>query len=163
DGAWTRLPTRLRVTRPVDGVRSVDGSGNNADHPAWGKTGTRFRREVPDAYGDGVATPSGADRPGAREVSNALAAQSGPRPDVRVNEQIALAAMHVVFLREHNRVADAVRAGNPTLDDDAVYETARRWVGAEIQAITFREFLPALLGRDGIAPYRGHDPTVDPA
>ena len=35
-------------------------------------------------------------------------------------------------------------------------------VVAELQAITFNEFLPALLGEDAIAPYDGYDPTVNP-
>ncbi|MDP6360388.1 MAG: peroxidase family protein, partial [Planctomycetota bacterium] len=34
-------------------------------------------------------------------------------------------------------------------------------VGAQIQAITFNEFLPALLGEGAIDKYRGYDPTVD--
>jgi hypothetical protein len=34
---------------------------------------------------------------------------------------------------------------------------------AEIQAITFNEFLPALLGIDAISPYSDYDPSVDPS
>ncbi|QDU77824.1 peroxidase [Bremerella volcania] len=83
--------------------------------------------------------------------------------DVRANEQVGLTAMHTLFLREHNRVADEISAANPDLADEEIYQQARAIVIAEIQSITFNEFLPALLGPDAIAPYRGYDPTVDPS
>ena len=81
--------------------------------------------------------------------------------DVRANEQVALTAMHTLFVREHNRIADAIRRREPRAGGDLIYERARRYVGALMQAITFREFLPALLGRGAIAPYRGYDTAVD--
>jgi peroxidase len=66
--------------------------------------------------------------------------------DVRSNEQIGLTAVHTLFLREHNRLADAIAAANPTWTDEQIYQKARKITGAEIQAITYQEFLPALLG-----------------
>ncbi|MEO1996930.1 MAG: peroxidase family protein, partial [Planctomycetaceae bacterium] len=82
--------------------------------------------------------------------------------DVRANEQVALTALHTVFVREHNRLADAIKAENPVLSDEEIYQLARRIVGAEMQIITYREFLPALLG--SAAPSAGdyqYDATVD--
>ena len=32
---------------------------------------------------------------------------------------------------------------------------------AQLQVITYRDFVPALLGRDGLPRYRGYDPSVD--
>ena len=55
-------------------VASFDGQGNNVAHPTWGSTGQDLLRLSPAAYGDGISTPSGADRPSARLVSNLLAA-----------------------------------------------------------------------------------------
>ncbi|HPG25016.1 MAG TPA: peroxidase family protein [Myxococcota bacterium] len=81
--------------------------------------------------------------------------------DVRANEQLGLIALHTLFVREHNRLADEIRRLDPTLDGDAIYERARRRVGALMQIITYEEFLPALLGRNAIAPYAGYDPAVD--
>jgi hypothetical protein len=53
---------------------SFDGIGNNVAHPTWGSTGQDLLRVSPAAYGDGISTPSGADRPNARLVSNLLSA-----------------------------------------------------------------------------------------
>ncbi len=66
--------------------------------------------------------------------------------DVRANEHIGLTATHSLFVREHNRLADRIHELDPSLDDEAIYQLARRIVSAEIQAITYNEFLPALLG-----------------
>jgi len=59
---------------PPPQAESVDGTGNNVAHPTWGSTGQDLLRIAPAAYGDGVSTPSGADRPSGRLVSNLLAA-----------------------------------------------------------------------------------------
>jgi len=89
----------------------------------------------------------------------------GPDPglflagDVRANEQHGLLAMHTLFVREHNHWADFL--GGLPLTGDQIYELARIIVWAELQAITYNEFLPALLGPDGLAPYQGYDTTVD--
>ncbi len=83
--------------------------------------------------------------------------------DVRTNEQIALATMHTLFVREHNRLADLILATEPHLDDEEVYQRARAIVGAQMQVITYKEFLPILLGSDAISPYMGYKPDVDPS
>ncbi|WP_419551581.1 peroxidase family protein [Candidatus Poriferisodalis sp.] len=82
--------------------------------------------------------------------------------DVRVNEQIGLTAMHTLFVREHNRLAGIIATQNPDLSGDETYELARKIVGAQIQNITFSEFLPLLLGPDAFDAYSGYDPDVDP-
>jgi len=81
--------------------------------------------------------------------------------DVRANEQAALTSLHVLFVREHNRLAENIRARQPELTDEEIYQRARRIVGAQIQAITYNEFLPVLLGQGAIAPYLGYDESVD--
>jgi hypothetical protein len=81
--------------------------------------------------------------------------------DVRANEHVALSAMHTLFVREHNRLAGSLRRLFRDWTGDRIYEVARALVGAEMQAITYEEFLPALLGPHALAPYRGYDPGVD--
>ncbi len=280
-----------------EGVRTIDGSENNPNDPEMGAAETPLLRIMAPDYGDGISTMAGADREGARAISNAVAAQDesipnplgassylwqwgqfldhdidltdgvdppelepiavptgdawfdpdgdgdaeitfnrsiydeatgtdldnpreqineitawidasnvygsdaeraealrtmdgtgrlatsdgdylpynvdghanagGPDPslylagDVRANEQIGLTAMHTLFVREHNRLAARIAERHPEWSGDEIYEKARQLVGAEMQVITYREFLPALLGPGAMPPYRGYDPQVD--
>ena len=278
-------------------IAPIDGIGNNLDQPQLGSTGAQLLRLTSVEYGDGISSPAGDDRPSAREVSNAVAAQTesvengrlltdlswlwgqfidhdidltggadpaepfaievphgdawfdpfgtgtaaidlsrstfdpatgdaddnprqqvneitafldgsvvygsdqeradalrsfaggrlntsdgdllpfntaglpnagGPSDtlflagDVRANENAALTAMHTLWVREHNRIADEIADRYPQLNDEQIYQHARATVTAEIQAITYNEFLPALLGRDAVADYQGYDASVDP-
>lgn len=277
--------------------RSIDGSDNNLDHPDWGKAGESLLRMSKVAYGDGMKSPSGSDRPGPREVSNAISAQAAPfentrgmsdmlwqwgqfldhdigltghqdpvemfaievppgdpffdpanegdhtidlersiydptsgdsvrnprqqtnaitafidgsnvygsdteraealrtfvdgklktsdgnllpfneqgldnaggtsptmflAGDVRANEQVGLMAMHTLWVREHNRLADEVASEDAELTDEQIYQRVRAIVTAEIQAVTYNEFLPALLGPGAISEYSGYDDTINP-
>jgi len=81
--------------------------------------------------------------------------------DVRANEQVGLTAMHTLFLREHNRIANRLAREHPDWDGDKIYEKARAIVGAQIQVITYNEFLPALLGRSALTRYDGYRPEVN--
>lgn len=83
--------------------------------------------------------------------------------DVRANEQPGLTALHTLFMREHNRLAEEITLANPSLTDEEVYQTARRTVGALIQSVTYNEFLPALFGSDILPAYTGYDDAVDPS
>lgn len=281
---------------------TIDGTGNNVAHPTWGSTSTDLLRTAPAAYGDGISTPAGADRPSARLISNAVVDQGsadipndrsmsdlvyvwgqfldhdidltgsaspaipfnisvpsgdpsfdpegtgtqvidlnrsvtdpatgtstsnplqqinqitafidgsqvyGSDPvradalrshiggklltsdgnmlpfntaglpnandahifpdnqlflagDVRANENVELTAMQTLFVREHNRIADQIHAAHPELGDEDIYQQARAIVIGEMQAITYNEFLPALLGDHALTPYRGYRPNVNP-
>lgn len=68
--------------------------------------------------------------------------------DLRVNEQVELALMHTIWMREHNRVARALEALNPGWSDEILYQESRRIVIAELEHITYNEFLPLILGPD---------------
>ncbi len=81
--------------------------------------------------------------------------------DVRANENVVLTSLHVLFVREHNRIARMLRR-ETALGREARYQTARALVGAELQAITYNEFLPALLGEGALAPYEGYKPDTNP-
>ncbi|APZ91443.1 peroxidase family protein [Fuerstiella marisgermanici] len=277
--------------------RSVDGTGNNLNDFELGSSNDLLIRMTSPEYGDGFSTPAGADRPGAREVSNAVVAQETTEPndrgltdlvwlwgqfvdhdidlsepgyphdsfnipvpvgdphfdpsgtgnveipmnrtifdpttgdsidnprqqvnqisafidgsmvygsdaeradelrtfeggqlatsdgdllplnkahfpnhgddvenlflagDVRVNENVALTAMHTLWLREHNRIAADLAEENPLLNDEQLFQMTREIVISEIQAITYNEFLPALLGSTAIDDYAGYDASIDP-
>jgi len=288
-------------------AETIDGSGNNVAHPSWGAVGADLLRLSPAAYGDGVSSPSGADRPSARVVSNLLAASpaggvtndrdftafvyawgqfldhdlgltgtASPRErlpiavpagdpsfdpagtgtmtismsrsawdpatgtaagnprqqvnsitafidgsqvygsdatraaalrefsggrlrtsagsllpfntggldnandahvvpdaqlflagDVRANENPELVALQTLFVREHNRIAAEAAARNPGWTDEQLYQHARRLVIAELQKITYDEFLPAILGAgtpaaQAVHAYAGYRAGVNP-
>lgn len=293
------LEQRIAMTTNVE---SFDGTGNNLQHPTWGGDNTQLLRIAPAQYGDGVSTPSGADRPSARLISDVVSAHPdgdvknsrdmtammyafgqfldhdidltpdaspaesfnvavpagdpwfdpqgtgtqviplnrslydtstgssagnvrqqlntitsfidgsqiyGSTPDraaalrtfsgghlktsdgnllpfntgglanandahlvpddqlflagdVRANENIELTAMQTLFMREHNRIADKISHDHPGMSDEQIYQQARRTVIAELQVITYNEFLPALLGDNAIKPYSGYKPNVNP-
>ncbi|KAF4516884.1 hypothetical protein B566_EDAN011229 [Ephemera danica] len=73
--------------------------------------------------------------------------------DARVNEQPLLVSLTMVLVREHNRVASALAAIHRDWSDDAIYQETRRIVIAELQHITYNEFLPVLLGRKFMETY----------
>lgn len=82
--------------------------------------------------------------------------------DVRAAENVALSSLHTLFTREHNYHVDQLAAADPSLTDDQLFNAARARVEAVMQAITYNEFLPRLLGADAIGAYEGYDPSANP-
>jgi len=299
-------PRSMMAAQPL-APQSIDGTGNNLAHTDWGAAGVDLLRTSAAAYADGISAPSGSDRPGAREISNALSlspdggvtnnrdftafvyawgqfldhdlsltgtatpperfsipvpagdpsfdpsgtgammismsrsaydsltgtAAGNPRQqtnsitafidgsqiygsdtpraaalrefsggrlktsagnllplntdglanandahvvpdsqlflagDVRANENPELCALQTLFVREHNRIAAVAAAKNPTWTDEQLYQHARRLVIAELQDITYNEFLPAILGATtpamaALQAYHGYRATVNP-
>ena len=84
--------------------------------------------------------------------------------DVRSNEQTALASIHTLFVREHNRIAKILGAINPQWNGETIYQETRLIVGAVLQKITYEDFLPIVLGsRDTLPKYKGYKSNVDPS
>ena len=82
--------------------------------------------------------------------------------DERVNDNIVLTAMHTLFMRRANRLVDSIAADHPDWSAEDLYQRARKIVGAQLQAITFNEFLPALLGPHAPASSGNYDPELNP-
>ncbi len=82
--------------------------------------------------------------------------------DDRASENPNLAALHLLFAREHNTVAAEIAAAFPLYKDEQIYQLARHIVAAEMQAITYHEFLPALTGSK-LPPYRRYNPLTHSA
>jgi hypothetical protein len=81
--------------------------------------------------------------------------------DVRSNENVELSAIQTLFVREHNQIAAAIAAANHSLNDEKIFQMTRRIVAGELQVITYREFLPALLGPNALRPYAGYTDDVN--
>ncbi|VVC92825.1 unnamed protein product [Leptidea sinapis] len=93
--------------------------------------------------------------------------------DGRVNEHPGLVAAHIIWLRQHNRMATELSHLNPHWSDEKIYQETRKIVGAMIQHITYKEFLPIVLGSEvmrlfELEPqtkgyYRGYNPKTNPS
>ncbi|ROT65453.1 peroxinectin, partial [Penaeus vannamei] len=109
------------------------------------------QREV-RAFRDGLLKTSGNNMLPFEESrgANCLGTGRGVRcftaGDSRVNEQPGLTAIHTIWMREHNRVARQLKALNPSWNDETVFQEARRFVVAEMQHITYNEWLPIIVG-----------------
>lgn len=63
-----------------------------------------------------------------------------------LTEPNALGLLYQVFLREHNRIAEKLSAKNVHWDDKKLFLEARHIVIAQLQHVTFNEYVPAILG-----------------
>ncbi|XP_051891922.1 myeloperoxidase-like [Pristis pectinata] len=86
--------------------------------------------------------------------------------DGRVNEHLGLLSFHVLFLREHNRLARALKRLNQHWSGETIYQEARKIMGAFHQIITFRDYIPRLIGpaamQKFLPPYTGYNDSIDP-
>ena len=170
-----------RLYFPPEGESPFDGKLLVANDP-YGTDGLAFESgaDPNNLSGEILAPYNRADSPnadpdpdGEGRVPNDQEFISG---DVRINEQSGLIAVHTLFIREHNLIADKVAFHLDAQDDEAlneafeaytenvleiypdatpeqirgefIYEAARAVVGAKNQVITYEEFLPILVGNE---------------
>ncbi|CAL8111499.1 unnamed protein product [Orchesella dallaii] len=91
--------------------------------------------------------------------------------DGRVNEQPGLTTMHTIWMRQHNLIADKLSEINPHWEEERLFQETRKIIIAQLQFITYREFLPLILGPDVIKVfglrllktgyYAGYNDTID--
>lgn len=60
-----------------------------------------------------------------------------PTGDSRVNVYPGLGALHTIFMRYHNYVAEELAASHTDYDDETLFQEARKIVIAVIQSITY--------------------------
>jgi hypothetical protein len=152
---------RLNRREVINSITSyIDGSLVYGSDPVRAAALRTFEGGKLKTSADGLLPPLNADGlPNADPFG--LGAGLFLAGDVRANEQTGLTVTHALFVREHNRLADRIAVLYPELSDEEIYQIARRIVGAEIQIITYEEYLPAVLGGDR-AP-RPQDAVYDPA
>ena len=66
--------------------------------------------------------------------------------------------LHVLFVEEHNRIAEDLSSEFPECLDETLFHEARKRIIAMIQGLTIHEFLPKLLGPDRFEPFDGYQP-----
>ncbi|XP_067865985.1 myeloperoxidase-like [Heterodontus francisci] len=86
--------------------------------------------------------------------------------DGRVNEHLGLLSFHALFLREHNRLARELKRMNPHWSGETIYQEVRKIMGAFHQIITYRDYVPRLIGPEAMQKYlpyyRGYNDSIDP-
>ncbi|VDI69399.1 thyroid peroxidase [Mytilus galloprovincialis] len=74
--------------------------------------------------------------------------------DSRTDQAPSLQLNHLVLVREHNRIATLLKQINSEWENDRVFEETRRIVIAEMQHITYIEYLPAILSQKTMKKYQ---------
>lgn len=147
EAVYGRTDTRLDWMRNG----SVDGNPDNNS-----ATLLLPNNYLPRASARGNASTAPTMAVDGRLLSNpSRAAVAG---DVRANEQMLLTATHTLFAREHNRIVSQLPS---TLSQQDKYQIARAVVIAEIQHVTYNEFLPAM--GVSLPAYGGYNVSLNPA
>uniref|UniRef100_A0A7M5UE79 Uncharacterized protein n=1 Tax=Clytia hemisphaerica TaxID=252671 RepID=A0A7M5UE79_9CNID len=79
--------------------------------------------------------------------------------DIRADENIALHAMHTVWVREHNRVVTKLAQLHDNWNEEKLYQEARKIVIGEWQHVVFNEWVPRVVN---IGSYGGYKSGLDP-
>ena len=58
--------------------------------------------------------------------------------------------MHTLWVRQHNKLSRELSQLNPHWNDEQIFQETRRIVGAQMQHITYSEFLPVILGKEAM-------------
>jgi hypothetical protein len=133
---------------------SLDGNPTNNSASLMLPGGYLPRR---DARGNPGNLPGGIGDNDGRLLANP--ARGFAAGDLRVNENIFLSAIQTLFAREHNRIVAQLASTHPELSQEDQFQIARRVVSAEVQRITYEEWLPAM--GVPIAPFSGYKPNVN--
>ncbi|XP_041373987.1 chorion peroxidase-like [Gigantopelta aegis] len=74
--------------------------------------------------------------------------------DVRVNEVPGLTGLHTLFHKLHNRIVRILKRLNQHWNDEHLFQEARKINGAILQHITYKHWLPIVLGPGGMRQSR---------
>lgn len=84
-----------------------------------------------------------------------------------------LNVIHTIFHRDHNNIVEGLRMVNPKWNSERLFQTAKKILTGIYQHIVYTEFLPIVLGQEGMDMFGlqsvpvGHshqyNPTVHPA
>ncbi|XP_034949821.1 peroxidase-like isoform X2 [Chelonus insularis] len=141
-------------------LRTFQGGKLKTDD--WGDRSIEYDTEYLPLNGQNISSTKVSD-PCPTGINNCY--RSG---DDRVNIDPILAVLHTIWHREHNRIAEELSKINPLWTDDIIFEETRRIVIAEIQHITYNEWLPIIVDDNYVIKkiqkydYKAHeDPSVN--
>uniref|UniRef100_A0A1B6C2W3 Chorion peroxidase n=1 Tax=Clastoptera arizonana TaxID=38151 RepID=A0A1B6C2W3_9HEMI len=107
-----------------------------------------------------------------REEENAKGRYCFIAGDLRANENLHLTSLHLLMARQHNILAQKLDDLNPDWSDEQIYQETRKIVSAQMQHISYNEFLPVILGPEMMENlemnpkqsgyYTGYNASVDP-
>lgn len=94
--------------------------------------------------------------------------------ETRLNENLALVSIQVLFMREHNRVAAELTRINPHWNDERLFQESRKILIAMYQHIIYNEYVPIVVGWNTATQFdllplsagrfhQGYDPNVNPS
>lgn len=81
-----------------------------------------------------------------QEEENAKGKYCFESGDTRANENLHLTSMHLIWARHHNYIASELERKNPHWNDERIFQEAKRILAAQLQHVTYNEFLPVVLG-----------------
>ncbi len=147
------------VTGWIDGSSVYGSSQETADWLRKGEKGLLKVTLDPNGYLLPLAAEDDETAP-SMSFAGFSASERYIAGDSRANEHVGLTAIHIIFVREHNRIAEVLGTQNPEWTDEEIYQTSRKYVTALLQQITYQEYLPSM----NIFSDQGeYDPTVDPS
>lgn len=73
--------------------------------------------------------------------------------DTRANQAADISTFQTIFLREHNRLAEALQKMHPEWDDETVFQEARAILIGIVQHISYKEFLVLYLGEENMLKF----------
>ncbi|OTF78511.1 Thyroid peroxidase-like protein, partial [Euroglyphus maynei] len=86
--------------------------------------------------------------------------------DHRANEQLGLLVFHNLWLRNHNLLVKKLQILRPEWSNDKIFHEVRKIVAAQLQIITYRDWLPLIIGSKGmkmLGAYNGYNETINPS
>lgn len=92
--------------------------------------------------------------------------------DTYANNNPPKVSLVILLYRQHNRIAKMLSKVNPFWSDEQLFQEARKILGAQMEMITYNEFLYEIMGPSGmksfslaVSPsgYIGYDSNIDPS
>ena len=123
--------------------------------------GVTSRKYLPLTYGKGFSD----------SCSSSTTRKCFVAGESRPSENLGLAGVHTLFMREHNRIASQLAIVNPKWKDETLYQESRRLLLGIYQHIVYDQWIPSVMGKHPNYPdllpkplntyWTGYDPSVN--